>query len=468
MISKKMKKILYILFVTIPFVAKAQEKGILFINDKNWQEIKKIARDENKFIFIDCFASWCGPCKAMEKDVYSDEKVANYFNNKFINLKVQMDITPKDDDHVKQWYVDAKVIGQLYKINAYPCFLFFSPDGEIVHKGLGLQSVDDFLRLAANAMDPENQYYTLLKQYQSDKLDTGSMKSFARMARSLGETELSENVAKSYIDKLDGNELYTKDNISFLYDFTKSTKDRGFGIIRDNIPKIHQIENNWDEANSKVFLEIIIYNEEIKPFEKSHDGKPDWNEMVKNIQKFGVLGNATFDIYKPDIIFRIEILPFLKTGTNWVNILPAIKKMHTGKGEEFLVGSTVVYFCNNIISGTQKNCGNFISAATYYSKNFASYLKPDPQNSWAWIVFQHSSDKIELTKALEWSHNAVEMTNQADGAYLDTYANLLYKLGRIKEAITWEGKALEISHNDQAIANALIKMKNGAPTWDHN
>ena len=53
--------------------------------------------------------------------------------------------------------------------------------------------------------------------------------------------------------------------------------------------------------------------------------------------------------------------------------------------------------------------------------------------------------------------------NQAN--MLDTYVNLLYKLGQIKEAIDWEEKAGKLSHNNKSFAKALEQIKKGEPTY---
>jgi tetratricopeptide (TPR) repeat protein len=52
-----------------------------------------------------------------------------------------------------------------------------------------------------------------------------------------------------------------------------------------------------------------------------------------------------------------------------------------------------------------------------------------------------------------------------EGNYLDTYANLLYKLGRTEEALRYEEKAFALAPNDKDITDNLSKMKKGEPTW---
>jgi hypothetical protein len=56
--------------------------------------------------------------------------------------------------------------------------------------------------------------------------------------------------------------------------------------------------------------------------------------------------------------------------------------------------------------------------------------------------------------------------------YMDTYANLLYKVGEISEALKWQelavakSKELKIDNGDiEAIEDNLKKMKEGKKTW---
>ncbi len=63
--------------------------GIKFQSGLNWEQVKEKARNENRYIFIDCYATWCGPCKKMDKEVYTSENVGNIFNKNFISIKLQ-------------------------------------------------------------------------------------------------------------------------------------------------------------------------------------------------------------------------------------------------------------------------------------------------------------------------------------------------------------------------------------------
>jgi tetratricopeptide (TPR) repeat protein len=109
-----------------------------------------------------------------------------------------------------------------------------------------------------------------------------------------------------------------------------------------------------------------------------------------------------------------------------------------------------------------------------YTKSLVSIMKaeettsPIVLNEYAWEVFSYAADRAELETALKWSERAVKApTDRYHAFYLDTYANLLYKLGRASDAITIQQKAINLSApaDKQNFLTTLNKMKNGEKTW---
>lgn len=144
-----MKKVLFVLFsigffltsftliksanVTTSTVKQTESDGIKF-QSMSFADALKQAQKEKKIIFIDAYASWCGPCKLMAKNTFTDAKVGEYFNSKFINLKIDME---KD--------ADGPEIMKKYKVSAYPTFLFIDGNGKLVHSLLGYHNAPQFL-----------------------------------------------------------------------------------------------------------------------------------------------------------------------------------------------------------------------------------------------------------------------------------------------------------------------------------
>ncbi len=155
--------------------------GLRFESGLSWEEIQAKAKAENKMIFIDCYATWCGPCKAMDETVYPLMEVGNAYNEGYISVKLQMDKTERDNDTIKSWYKTVSQFESNYTINAYPTFLFFDSSGKLLHKVVGRKSSAYFIQLAADAQNPEKQYYNVLKNFRPGKLETAELKGLARL-----------------------------------------------------------------------------------------------------------------------------------------------------------------------------------------------------------------------------------------------------------------------------------------------
>lgn len=113
--------------------AQAPKTKIDFFEGSFGDALKK-AKAERKRIFLDAYASWCGPCKAMERDVFTDPAVADFFNANFISLHIDME---KGEG--------PALAERLPSINGYPSLLFFDADGNLNKTILGSRHTDEFL-----------------------------------------------------------------------------------------------------------------------------------------------------------------------------------------------------------------------------------------------------------------------------------------------------------------------------------
>jgi len=111
-----------------------------------------------------------------------------------------------------------------------------------------------------------------------------------------------------------------------------------------------------------------------------------------------------------------------------------------------------------------KEWEKFDNEVMQYMKTYGDSVSPQTLNNWAWAIFENSSDMNAVGKALSWSKISVIKTNNYE--YMDTYANILYKMGRKEEAIEWEQKALNLAAGDKSVYQQTIdKFKRGEKTW---
>jgi len=98
-----------------------------------WPEALERGEKENKPIFLDVYATWCGPCKKMKKKTFSNEKVGAFFNAHFINVAI--------DGETKE----GRLLANQYGIMSYPSLLFVDGKGKVLEQGLGFHSVVELL-----------------------------------------------------------------------------------------------------------------------------------------------------------------------------------------------------------------------------------------------------------------------------------------------------------------------------------
>lgn len=131
-------------------------KGIAFFHG-SFQEALQQAEQEEKLVFVDVYTTWCGPCKVMAQTVFPDHEVGQYFNTRFINVKLDAEDTS----------IDGPRIANTYDVGAYPTLLFLNPDGTEIGRGVAGYDKEGFLRLAKDLLTKQSNNTELLAELSS-------------------------------------------------------------------------------------------------------------------------------------------------------------------------------------------------------------------------------------------------------------------------------------------------------------
>ena len=86
----------------------------------------ELAKSEKKLVFIDCYTSWCGPCKIMAKEVLPQKEVGDFLNELFVCVKYDMEEG------------EGPELAKKYKVDAYPTFLLLNADGDLINSIVGM------------------------------------------------------------------------------------------------------------------------------------------------------------------------------------------------------------------------------------------------------------------------------------------------------------------------------------------
>ena len=130
--------------VAVKNVSIKTEPGIHFI-ENDWNQALKTAQDENKLVFIDIYATWCGPCKMLKQYTFTDSSVGEFFNKNFINVSIdgEKGVGPQ--------------LAQQYSIEGYPTLIVADATGKPVLLTAGYLPANVLMQFANEALKKSGQ-----------------------------------------------------------------------------------------------------------------------------------------------------------------------------------------------------------------------------------------------------------------------------------------------------------------------
>lgn len=214
-----------LLICLIPFSAWAQ--GIQF-EEGSWKEVVEKAKSQNKLIYLDVYASWCGPCKMMAQHVFPTEEAGKKYNELFVNYKVDAEKG------------EGRTIAQKYGVSSYPTNLYINPhDESVVYRVAGACGVPEFL---ARADIAQQDFKDPLTWEQYEERLTKNPKDAEFLMRYIGKAgRLGHNNDKA-IDIYVQHHMSippTDSNIYFLVMNTHTFDNKGYQILLANKDRVN-------------------------------------------------------------------------------------------------------------------------------------------------------------------------------------------------------------------------------------
>lgn len=237
-----MKKISIFSFLIFSVLNYAQ--GINF-TETSFHEILAQAKKENKLVFLDAYASWCGPCKLMEKNIFSKETVGQFFNANFINAHFDMEKGEGRDIALK------------YAIRSYPSYLFLNGEGDLVYRGLGYLGEAQFLALAKEANEI-GKGDSAKEKFAKGEKDLEFLLSTLKMYINT-DADFAKQVSERYFSIRPKKE-YSQEEVSMLLYFLKSANDNNYkSFVQDKSFIIkHLSEKTYNEFDKHLKINTLV------------------------------------------------------------------------------------------------------------------------------------------------------------------------------------------------------------------
>ena len=202
------RNLLFIFFCLNITVQFSFAQGIDFYKG-TFEEAKAEAKKLDKIIFVDGYTTWCGPCKRLAANVFPKEKVGDYFNKNFINLKLDME-KGEGKDFAKQ-----------YKVRSYPTLFWLDYNGKIVHKITGGRSVDGLIAEGKKANRPsEREMLAMKSKYDEGNRDVEFLYTYIEALRSTNKGFSDE--LNTYFQKLTKDQIAEKKNLELIFGTTEN------------------------------------------------------------------------------------------------------------------------------------------------------------------------------------------------------------------------------------------------------
>ena len=205
------------------------------------KEALEQVKAQGKMVFVDCYTTWCGPCKMMVQDVFSREDVGQFMNTRFVNVKLDMEKG------------EGRELAKMYQVKVYPTFLILNEDGEVIHKMVGGMKAEEFLQNVQNGIG-EHSLYSYEKRYADGERDPQFVYSYIETLARAFMKERMEEVLHEYWGTLTDQEKSCKENWMLVKRFVKNPALPEYKYLLEH-------KKDFDAAVSKDSVDRKIYDD---------------------------------------------------------------------------------------------------------------------------------------------------------------------------------------------------------------
>ncbi|MRT94707.1 thioredoxin domain-containing protein [Ancylomarina sp. 16SWW S1-10-2] len=248
-----MKKIL-VLVIAMFLCGSLFSQGIEFEHGTFSEAVAK-AKKENKLVFMDCYTTWCGPCKYLSKTIFTQKEVGDFFNKNLVSFKLDCEKG------------EGPALATKFGISSYPTLLFIDGEGNAVHKLVGGMPAEDLIKGAKAALDPSMRIGTLKAKYESGNRDVEFLMTYLGAVKAQFDRENMAIVSKEIIKQTSLDKYLTKDLFYVISSANFPYGSNEFNYLLENKDKVKEITEAYEYSSlfaNKIYAHLNQYAKECK------------------------------------------------------------------------------------------------------------------------------------------------------------------------------------------------------------
>lgn len=186
-----------------------------------WKDVLAEAKAQRKLIFIDVYTDWCGPCKMLDRQVFTNKAVGKQFNGYFINYKADAE-------------KGGMGLARTYNVRAYPTGLFIDGNGNLVHSFVGYRPAELLSHEGEQALlkTPDGMTLNLYANaYEQGDRRPELVRALLKLRTRYGQE--TAPVVEDYLTKLPADSLNKPINMLIAYE-NAAGLDRAFEVLVAN------------------------------------------------------------------------------------------------------------------------------------------------------------------------------------------------------------------------------------------
>ena len=201
--------------VTLAMGVSAASADVEF-TDLSYDDALAAAKAEGKYVFIDFYTTWCGPCKTLDEVTYADAKVVEFLSD-VICVKL---------DAEKGVGID---LASEYRVKNYPTLVLIGVDGKEIDRHIGYLDPPEFIQVLTDYQNDINTVAFFDRKVKADANDAASWQQLGVKHAYAGRYDQAKTALNRYLElspNLAGKEkAEIVSNLAYVYYRSESYED---------------------------------------------------------------------------------------------------------------------------------------------------------------------------------------------------------------------------------------------------